>query len=320
MATKTKDYTGQEFVITREFNAPRELVFKAWTDAKHLAQWWGPRGFTNPVCEWDVRPGGKIYDVMRAPNGTDYPMGGEFREIVPPEKVAFTCGPLDDKGNMIFELLHTATFTEEKGKTKLVLHSKVLRATPEANQYISGFEPGMGSSLERLAELVEKASAWPFVITHEFAAKREVVWKAWTERKQLMKWFGPKGSAIAEANMDFRVGGAFHYCMRVNENVEMWGKFTYREIVPPEKLVWLFSFSNKDGGATPHPFSKAPWPLQMLNEAIFSECDGKTTVTLKSAPFEATDEESNTFNAAVGSMSQGWKGTFDQLAEYLAKK
>src|SRR5471030_3335358 len=92
MATKvTEDFTGREFVITREFDAPRELVFKAWTDPKHLAQWWGPRGFTNPVCEWDVRPGGKIYDVMRAPNGVDYPMGGEFCEIVPPERLVFSC-------------------------------------------------------------------------------------------------------------------------------------------------------------------------------------------------------------------------------------
>ena len=69
MSQKTKateDYIGREFVITREFDAPRELVFQAWTDPKHLAEWWGPRGFTNPVCQWDARPGGKIYDVMRA--------------------------------------------------------------------------------------------------------------------------------------------------------------------------------------------------------------------------------------------------------------
>ena len=93
------DFSGREFVITREFAAPRELVFKAWTDPKHLAQWWGPKGFTNPVCEWDARPGGKIYDVMRAPNGADYPMGGEFREIVPPERLVLMCGALDAKGN-----------------------------------------------------------------------------------------------------------------------------------------------------------------------------------------------------------------------------
>jgi uncharacterized protein YndB with AHSA1/START domain len=154
-----KDWSGHEFVITREFNAPRQLVFAAWTDPKHLAQWWGPRAFTNPVCEWDARPGGKIYDVMRAPGGPgapEHPMGGEFREVTPPGKVMFTCGPLDDQGKMLFEFLHDVTLTEKDGKTKMVLRSKVLCTTPAAGKYIGGFEMGMGSSLEKLEELVQK--------------------------------------------------------------------------------------------------------------------------------------------------------------------
>jgi uncharacterized protein YndB with AHSA1/START domain len=158
MSTKTKpvkDYLGEEFVIEREFAAPRELVFKAWTDPKHLAQWWGPRGFTNPVCDWDPKPGRKIHVVMRAPNGTDYPMGGEFREVKPPERLVFTSGPLDEKGKLVFEFLHDATFAERNGKTTLTLRSRVTMTTPEANKYIGGFEAGMTQSLERLAELVE---------------------------------------------------------------------------------------------------------------------------------------------------------------------
>ena len=159
MATKVKaveDYTGQKFVITREFAAPRELVFQAWTDPKHLAQWWGPKGFTNPVCEWDARLGREIYIVMCAPNGARYPMGGEFREIVASEKLVFTTGALDEKGEMLFEFLHTATFTEANGKTKLTLHSCVIRTTDEANKYIGGFEAGMTQSLEKLAEFLTK--------------------------------------------------------------------------------------------------------------------------------------------------------------------
>jgi uncharacterized protein YndB with AHSA1/START domain len=157
MATKTKgaeDYLGREFVIAREFDAPRELVFEAWTNPKHLAQWWGPRGFTNPVCEWDARPGREIYVVMRAPNGARYPMGGEFREIVAPEKLVFTSGALDEKGGMLFEFLHTATFTEANGKTKLILRSRVTKTTGEANKYIGGFEAGMTQSLEKLVEFL----------------------------------------------------------------------------------------------------------------------------------------------------------------------
>jgi uncharacterized protein YndB with AHSA1/START domain len=158
MATKTetKNLVGKEFIIMREFDAPRELVFAAWIDPKHLAQWWGPRGFTNPVCEWDARPGRKIYVVMRAPNAARYPMGGEFREIVAPEKLVFTSGALDEKGEMLFEFLHTATFTEANGKTKLTLRSRVTETAGEANKYIGGFEAGMTQSLEKLAEFLAK--------------------------------------------------------------------------------------------------------------------------------------------------------------------
>jgi len=154
--TESKNLVGKEFVITHEFDAPRELVFKAWTDPKHLAQWWGPRGFTNPVCEWDARPGREIYVVMRAPNGARYPMGGEFREIVAPEKLVFSCGALDEKGELLFEFLHAVTFVEQNSKTLLTIQSRVLKTTAEANRYIGGYEMGMTSSLEKLAELIEK--------------------------------------------------------------------------------------------------------------------------------------------------------------------
>jgi uncharacterized protein YndB with AHSA1/START domain len=161
MSTKksnaTKDGFGREFTISREFAAPRELVWQAWTDPEHLAQWWGPRDFTNPVSKWDVRPGGKIYDVMRAPNGVDYPMGGEFREVVAPERLVLACGALDDQGEMLFEILHTVTFTEQDGNTKLLIQSRVTMTTPDAGKYIGGYEPGMTQSLDKLSEFLENA-------------------------------------------------------------------------------------------------------------------------------------------------------------------
>jgi uncharacterized protein YndB with AHSA1/START domain len=94
---------------------------------------------------------------MRAPNGARYPMGGEFREIVAPEKLVFTSGALDEKGEMLFEFLHTATFAEEKGKTKFTLRSRVVKTTDDANKYIGGFEAGMTQSLEKLAEHLTNA-------------------------------------------------------------------------------------------------------------------------------------------------------------------
>ena len=153
-----EDCVGREFVITREFAAPRELVWQACTEARMLAQWWGPRGFTAPVCEWEAQPGNKIYVVMCAPNGTRYPMGGEFREVVPPERLVTVTGALDEQGEFLFEILHTMTFAEHGGMTKLTMHSRVISATPGAGRYIGGFEAGMTQSLERLGELLSKSS------------------------------------------------------------------------------------------------------------------------------------------------------------------
>src|SRR6201993_1212255 len=99
--------------MTREFNAPRELVFKAWTDARQVAQWWGPKGFTNPVCEIDVRVGGKIRIDMRGPDGTVYPMTGTFRDVYVPARLVFMCEARDHNGKALLESLTTVTFAEE---------------------------------------------------------------------------------------------------------------------------------------------------------------------------------------------------------------
>jgi uncharacterized protein YndB with AHSA1/START domain len=141
-----------DLVMTRVFDAPRALVFKVWTDARHMAQWWGPKGFTNPVCELDVRAGGAIRIHMRAPDGMVYPMTGEFREIVEPERLVFVSSALDGKGNSMFDVLSTVTFTEQGGKTVLTLQLRVIRTTAQAPQYLKGMEMGWKMSLDRLSE------------------------------------------------------------------------------------------------------------------------------------------------------------------------
>jgi uncharacterized protein YndB with AHSA1/START domain len=141
----------REIVITRVFDAPRGLVFRAWTDPKHVARWWGPDGFTNPVCELDLRPGGAIRIDMRGPDGTVYPMAGAYREIVEPERLVFVSAALDAEGTSLFEVLTTVTFAERGGKTALTLQAKVIRASAGAAPYLEGMEAGWTQSLERLA-------------------------------------------------------------------------------------------------------------------------------------------------------------------------
>jgi uncharacterized protein YndB with AHSA1/START domain len=147
---------GRELVLTRVLDAPRSLVFEVWTDPKHMAQWWGPHGFTNPVCEVDVRPGGAIRILMRAPSGVDHLMTGTFREIAPPERLVFTAIAMDEDGNFALETLTTVSFAERDGKTTLTVHARVIRATEKAVRMLAGMDAGWSQSLERLEALVDR--------------------------------------------------------------------------------------------------------------------------------------------------------------------
>ncbi len=140
----------RELTITRVFDAPRDLVFRAWTDARNLAQWWGPKNFTNPVCEIDARVGGKLRIHMRAPDGTVYPMKGEIREVVAPERLVFTNIALDAAGNHLLEGLTTVTFAEEGGKTKMTLRTHAAAVVEYAAAYLQGMEAGWTQSIDKL--------------------------------------------------------------------------------------------------------------------------------------------------------------------------
>jgi uncharacterized protein YndB with AHSA1/START domain len=151
------DPNRRELTIKRTFAVPRDLVWRAWTDPEELAKWWGPACFTNPVCELDLRPGGAIHIVMRGPDGTDYPMRGEFREIVPPERLVFTNYPVDGEGHQLIDGLTTVTFVERGDTTEMTLHTRAIGLSPQAPYMIAGMGAGWGQSIERLAALVQPA-------------------------------------------------------------------------------------------------------------------------------------------------------------------
>lgn len=157
-----------------------------------------------------------------------------------------------------------------------------------------------------------------FTITRTFNAPREQVWRAWTEREQLMQWFGPKGFTMSHATLDLRPGGMFHYGLRSANGQMMWGKWTFREIVAPKKLVLISAFSDANGGLTSAPMIDN-WPLETLSTTTFEEHNGKTTITLRWAPLNATEVQYQTFAKMHDSMRQGWGGTFEQLGAYLGK-
>ena len=145
-----------EIVISRVFDAPRELVWEAWTDPNHVVQWWGPNGFTTTIHEMDVRPGGVWRHTMHGPDGTDYPNKSVFVEVVKPERIVYTHGG-GRKGSEGVSFKSTWTFEEQGGQTKLTI--RMVFPTAEDRDRIVreyGAIEGGKQTLARLGEYLAK--------------------------------------------------------------------------------------------------------------------------------------------------------------------
>ena len=458
----TSAETDLGIIISRVLDAPRELVWEAMSDPLHLVHWWGPRGFTTTIERLDFRAGGMWKQIMHGPDGANYPNKSVFMEIVPQERVVYfhgggreggtgvhfvatwtfealaagrtqltvhlECASAADRDVLVreFRAIEGGTQTLEKlgehlakipvvvertfdapmeavwraitdidqmkqwyipnielfkpevgfrtefnvreggqdylhlwevtsvepgrmiacrwkfggypgdsvvtfelspegGKTKLKLtHAGLETFRPEDNPglargaFAEGWTNLIGTALKEFVEKTRAAAGREFVFTRVFDAPRATVWEAWTEAEQLQRWFGPKGCIIPACSLDLRPGGLFHYCMQTPEGHVMWGKWTFLEIAPPEKLVVIMSFSDAQGGVTRHPLSPT-WPLETLSTMTLVEHAGKTELTLRWSPHAATESERQTFDSSHESMNQGWTGTTDQFAAYLAE-
>jgi uncharacterized protein YndB with AHSA1/START domain len=167
VAAKTAPYGEASLTLKRVFDAPRSLVWKAWTDPKMMAQWFGPRGFTIPVCELDVCRGGSLRIVMRGPDGNDYPMKGVFLAVVEPERLVFTSIAVDNDGKHLLEGETTVTFSEEGGKTTLTLQTHAVGLVPFAPSMLGGME---GPSCNRSQTSIHVIQASSIAMTHSAPA------------------------------------------------------------------------------------------------------------------------------------------------------
>jgi uncharacterized protein YndB with AHSA1/START domain len=159
----------------------------------------------------------------------------------------------------------------------------------------------------------------PYTTTRLLSAPRRLVFDVHTKPEHLAQWLSPPGFQVIHAKMSFVVGGTYHYGLEGPNGMQMWGKQTFREIVPNERLVYIQSFSDKDGGVTRHPASPQ-WPLEMLATLIFEDAgENKTKLTLSWLPHKADEAENQVFDAARESMDDGFGGMFDNLDIYLAK-
>lgn len=313
--------TDREIVLTHTFAAPRALVFDAWTRAEHLDRWWGPRGFTTTTSAMDMRPGGEWRYVMKHAEQGEFDNRIRYLEVVPGERLVYDHDSGFDGDPNGFHV--TVTFTEVGGRTEVEMKLRLQTAEAVATARKFGAIEGGQQTLERLGELLAEAEASDFVITRELRAPRALVWKVWTEPKHLVRWWGPAGYELAVTRLDLRPGGVFDFSMTAPPDAPtgpmgrtMRSRFEYREIVVPERLVYVQSFVDEHGTIKRHP-AEPTWPLEVHHVLTFAERNGVTTLAMRARPINASAEERATYASGHASMQQGFGATFDQLAAYL---
>lgn len=297
-----------DLVITRMIDAPRELVWKAWTEPEQIKRWWGPKDFTTPVWKADLRLGGEIFNCMRSPDGKNYCSKGVFLGINPPERMVLTDSFADEKGNVVpasyygmskdFPLVMKITLLleEQDGKTKLTLR----HADIPPGEDSEGAKQGWNESFDKLDRHleIEKASTFgksvptfefpsdrEIVITRIFDAPRERIFQASTDPDLIPQWWGPESYTTRVEKMDVRPGGEWRFVQRDNEGNEYVFKGVYREVVPPEREAHTFEFESMPGHV-------------IIETSTFEEFDGKTRLTINEL-FQSREDRDGMFNSGM---------------------
>ncbi len=154
-------------------------------------------------------------------------------------------------------------------------------------------------------------------IVRDFKAPKSLVFEAFSTAEAFAEWWGPTGMPVSVIHFDFRAGGKLHYKMEGNGQI-MWGIFNYRNIVKPDLIEFISSFSDESGKICKSPFP-IDFPLEILNILSLEEKNGMTRLTLSGHPINATPEQEATYYSMIENMNQGFAGTLDQLDSYLSK-
>lgn len=298
--------TDREIVITRVFDAPRELAWLAMTDPSHVVQWWGPHGFTTTIQEMDVRPGGVWTHVMHGPDGIDYPNHSVFQEVVYPERIVFAHGGARPGGP---EAAFVATWTFEavEGKTRVTMRMVFPSAAQRdivVKEY--GAIEGGKQTFERLGEHLPKMgfTARQIVIERIVDAPRALVFQCWTDPKHMVHWWAPHGFTNPVCELDPRVGGAWRIVMRGPDGTEYPCHGVYQEMVPNERLVFTNNATDAAGKMV----------LDGLTTVTFADANGKTRMTVRSRAIAVVEYAAKYLEG----MEIGWTQSLERLDAEVA--
>ena len=301
--TTIEDRIEREVSITRLFDAPRELVFRSFTEAEHIAAWWGPEGFTAPECESDPRPGGKLRIVMRGPDGADLPVDATYLEVDAPSRLVIESNAVGPDGTVLLEAVNTVTFAERDGKTEVIVHARATALVPEAAAMLVGMDAGWTQSLQCLDDVLTGAVDRQFVIMRLFDVPREVVFRAWTDPEQLLHWWGPTGFSLTIEEIDVRPGGTWRFTMHGPDGVDYPNVARYEIVDAPRRLV--FMHSGEEVTAEDPAFRST---------VTFDDMGGKTVLTMRAVfeTAEARDLVQEKYHAL-----EGGNETLDRLGAHL---
>jgi uncharacterized protein YndB with AHSA1/START domain len=298
----------REIVISRVFDAPRDLVWQAWTDPKQVVRWWGPNGFTMTIEAMDVRPGGVWKHVMHGPDGTNYPNESVFEEVVSPERIVFAHSGQRENGPGS-SFISTWTFDDAGiGKTRVTIRM-VFQTAKDRDRVEKEFGAVEGGkqTLGRLAGhlVAEQPAEREVVLIREFDAPRELVFRLWTEAEHMARWWGPAGFTNPVCKMDVRPGGVYRIVMRAPNGQEFPSEGSYMEVVRPERLVFSNNAVGEDGAKV----------LEGLTTVLFAEKGGKTTLTMRTRAKAVVDFA----RAYLTGMEAGWTQSLERLAEEVLR-
>jgi uncharacterized protein YndB with AHSA1/START domain len=314
----------REIVISRVFAAPRAMVWAAVADPWQVGQWWGPQGFTTTITEMDLRAGGKWKLVMHGPDGTNYPNEMTFTEVVPLERIALDLVG-GREGAEPVRISKVMTFTDEDGGTRFTI--TLIYPTSEAREKnvreFGAIEGGKQTLArldaflhERAANPLEKLAGGPAAthelrITRSFNAPRELVWQAWTTPELALQWSGPRQFPAFHVERGEKPGDHWRIGLRgkrpgTDIEAEMWQGGVLKEIDPPKKLVYTFSWDDRTKVGLPAEGNET------LITVRLEEHDGKTTMHFLQE-FFATAAERDGHNG-------GWSSAFERLVELVEAK
>lgn len=309
-----------ELRLVRVFDAPVALVWDAWVREEHVAQWWGPRGFTLTTTSKDVRPGDRWVYTMHGPDGTDYPNITTYHVVEPYAKLVYDHGATEDR-EPLFRV--TVTFRERHGQTEMDMTMAL--ATAEAAREARAFikRAGGESTWDRFGEYLEQVQGrlGVFLVNRSFAADQQTVFEMWVDPDHHVKWMGPTGSTMSFLRVDVREGGSALRALTMTDGSTEHGRLEYRTIRPCDLFVYAQHFSDASGALCKPSFAPT-YPDRLLTTVTFTpEGADETRVTVRCEILgAATTVERDTFEAMKTSMTPGWTGAFDKLEAMLATR